>query len=86
VSGRKDNPKRPADAYNAVAPLIPPKLFLTPPPAQGTRIVVTGPDGVATQWDLAEPVAAAVVSTLRSNPRVVVNSATPYDDNRGAAA
>lgn len=48
---RQHDAHRPADAYFIVAALLTEAYFQHRPPERGTRLMVTGLDGIPTSWD-----------------------------------
>jgi hypothetical protein len=70
-------PRRPADAYLAMAKLLDPRYFVTSPPEMLARLEVTGADGVPTWWEFAngaiavDVTAAAQAAGLSVRPLVV---------------
>jgi hypothetical protein len=77
-----DDPRAPAEAYYAMAKLLPQGYFVTEPPSVGVRLAVTGKDNVRTTWDMSEWQASQVVKPLRKKGYRV--ESTNYASGRAA--
>ncbi|HMG43950.1 MAG TPA: hypothetical protein VK611_21635 [Acidimicrobiales bacterium] len=74
--GQPPEAHSPASAYFALEDLLSPAYFLSPPPAQGVRLVIEGRDGIRTTWEMSELRAQWLHSVLQGRPVRVMSVAT----------